>query len=539
VWARYDLDADHDARRCVALEMPIADGFDVPRSLWEVTGMETSSGSRDNAGPYEKLGVRPYINGCGSRTVFGGSLMPAPVLAAIAEAAKRFVNLPELVHAAGQRIAEILGSEAALVTSGGSASLFIAAAGAITRGDPERIVQLPRLDHLPRIILTPKGQRFSYDQAMRGTGAEIVEVPDRDALARALRGPVAMIAVLGTHDVSSALKLEDCVELARLHDIPVLVDAASEFFRIPEPWLARGASLVAYSGGKYFRGPQSTGLLLGEKRWIDAAWLNAAPHHAIGRHVKVSKEEIAGLVAAVEHWARERSRPVEEKHWRGELTAIATATRRLAHIACTVLEPDGVAEPAPRLRIAWDRARTSLDGLALRARLAQGEPRIMLDDRGATQDAIVIYAFNLQPGDGSVIGQRVAEEIAASPATQASTSHVSPRDIAGRWTLEIAMAAGTVGHVLEILQSGTALSGVHRMRLLASPLRGAVDGDEVTIDVKHPCEGLVLAYGFSGRIESAGRMSGRVDLGTTHESSPGPVNRTEYGAANWVATRVN
>jgi seryl-tRNA(Sec) selenium transferase len=486
--------------------------------------------------PFAALGVRPFINCVGSRTVFGGSRMPQPVLEAFNDAARRFASVPELADAAGKRIAELVGAEAALIASGGSGALLLAAAGAVTRGDPEKIIDLPRVDPARRLVVTPRGSRFAYDQSLRAVGVEIVSLPDRESMARALEGPVAMIVLLGTADATSPIKVEDAAALARGRDIPVLVDAASEHLHRRDPYLARGANLVAYSGGKFLRGPQSTGLLIGDARWIAAAALNASPHHSIARHLKISKEEIIGLVAAVEHWAEHRDLAGEVAAWCGELDAIAKASASFAGTRGEMREPTGVSERTPSLKLAWDRARTGLDGLALCHRLAEGEPRIMLDDRSATADSITILPFNLQPGEGRIVGEAIAAALAAVAPAQPRAKSAPAADLSGIWDLEIALPARPARHVLEIRQDGGALAGMHRMRVLASPFSGEITGRAVELSSLHPCEGTNLAYRFTGEVDGVS-MRGSVELGTSGQSAPGPVNRREYGTAPWTARR--
>jgi L-seryl-tRNA(Ser) seleniumtransferase len=496
----------------------------------------SASPSRPNADPYERLGVRPYINCCGSRTVFGGSLMPERVLAAFNAAATRFALVPELAEAAGKRIAATIGAPAALVTSGGSGSLFLAAAGAVTGGDPENIMMLPRVDGMPHIILTPRGSRFSYDQAMRAVGAEIIEVPDVDALERALSDKVAMIALLGTADPTSPIKVEAAVAAVRGRNIPVFVDAASERLKRPEPYLARGADLVAYSGGKYLCGPQSTGLLIGDARWIHAAWLNAAPHHAIGRHLKVSKEEIAALVAAVDLWAETRDDAADDRFYAAELEAIIAAAARHQGVRGTLLPPTGPAEPTPLLRLSWDRANTGLDGYGLMRALAEGEPRVILDDRGASEDSIVIMPFNLKPGEGAVVGSCIAKALAASKPSAAPRTAASALDVSGTWDVDIALPAGAMRHVFEIAQQGSTLQGLHRMSRLANPISGALSARAIQIVCSHPSEGNVLKYRFAGEIDRD-VMHGTVELGTRGDITAGPINGREYGVHAWSARR--
>jgi L-seryl-tRNA(Ser) seleniumtransferase len=493
-----------------------------------------------NSDPFELLGLRSFINCCGSRTIYGGSRMPDEVLSAMVAASRRFVNLPELFDAAGRRIAELVGAPAALVTSGGSGALFVGAAGAATLGDPERMARLPRIDWPRRFIVTPRGSRFSYDHAMRTTGLEIVEAGTRAEMEAALP-TAAMVHVLGTADPTAPLRLEDCVELARPHGIPVMVDAASEFLRRPDPYLARGASMVVYSGGKYLRGPQSTGLLVGEKRWIAAASLNASPRTGMGRHLKVSKEEIAGLVAAVELWATGRDPVAERAWWTAELEALANAAAKCPGVRCEHVDWKGPEEPSPRLRVSWDRARIGIDGPELRRRLAAGEPAIQVDDRFAHADSITILPLNMQPGEALVVGQRIAAELAAAPAAAAAGAGAGAPgiDVSGSWTLVLGVAGGEVVHGLELRQDGAAVTGLHRLAGGGTgPVEGRVAGDGVVLDSEHRTAAGGLSYRFSGVLRG-GALEGRAELGTAMAPGVGNlVNMREFGEASWRATRA-
>ncbi len=485
---------------------------------------------------YDPLGVRPFINCCGTRTVHGGSLMPIEVVEAMSRASDRFVNLNELIRAAGRRIAELTGAESALVTSGAAASLIAATAGAMTRGDPERMLALPRADGLPRRVLMPKGARFTYDHAIRTAGAEIVEVADGAALDAGLRQGAAMVATIGTKDADLPIRLEQLAAAARPHGIPVLIDAASEHLEKPVPYLARGASLVAYSGGKYLRGPQSTGLLLGARQWIEAARLNAAPHHAIGRPMKISKEEVVGILTAVEHWASGRDHNAERARWHDDLAKIAGLVSTVAGVEAELLPPGKAHEQVPRLRISWDRARVGLDGLGLREVLLQGSPKIMLDDRGATERSVFILPFSLQPGEAAQVGRAVAAALAGAAPQPILVPEAPAADLSGRWAVEIDFAAERGRHRLTLHQDGATLSGEHATLRLISPVSGAVAGKAVEFASLHPFEGSNLSYAFTGTVGGDG-MSGTVLLGTSGDSAPGPLNMREFGSATWRARR--
>ena len=195
------------------------------------------------------------------------------------------------------------------------------------------------------------------------------------------------------------------MRVARRHGVPVLVDAASEHLSRPNPWLMRGADLVVYSGGKFLRGPQTSGLLLGRRDLVEAAWANSAPHRAFCRPMKVGKEDVIGLLAALELWFA-RDRDAEHRRWTADLETIA------AHVAavpgCTArLLPPEAGDEQPQLELGWSRQMVGMDGMELRRRLLAGTPRIMLDDVSAGDERLVIEPFSLQPGEAGIVGQAI------------------------------------------------------------------------------------------------------------------------------------
>ena len=487
---------------------------------------------------YADIGVRPFINCCGARTIHGGSIMLPEAVRAMQAAAGAFVNIDELMAAAGRRIAELTGAEAAIVTCGGSAGLTHATAACVAGADPELMLRLPDTRGMRRRVVMPRGQRFTYDHAIRAVGVDIVEVESVVELERALDGPVAMVALLGSKEAEDALSVEVVARHARPRGVPIVVDAASEHLERPNPHLARGASLVAYSGGKFLRGPQPTGLLLGERSLVEAAWKNSAPHHAFGRMMKVGKEEVMGLLAALEVWAAGGRDPEHEsRKWHRDLQTIGRAVEGIATVTTRILPPAGPAERVPRLEIRWDGARMGVGGLDLRRRLLDREPRIMLDDRGATAGSVFILPFSLQPGEAEIVGERLRAELAAAaPEAREPAVAAAAAEIAGDWRLTIAFIRGQSEHELRLRQDGARLTGVHRTAALESTLTGRLEGESIAFESAHPFQGTSLVYRFTGTVAD-GQMAGAVALGTEGTSAPGPLNRREFGEATWRATR--
>ncbi|HLJ20043.1 MAG TPA: hypothetical protein VKU84_07590, partial [Stellaceae bacterium] len=372
--------------------------------------------------PYLALGVRPFINCCSVRTMHGGSLMLPQVRAAIDAASRQFVNLDELMAAASKRIAELTGAESGIVTCGSAAAVALGTAACVAGNDPVKMLRLPFTEGMVNRVIIPAKQRFAYDQAVRMCGCKIVEIETRADLDEALKQPVALVVLLGKQEHLTSVRLEEIAGVCKPKGIPIMVDAASEHIERPSPWLARGASLVVYSGGKFLRGPQTSGLLLGDKRLVEAAWRNASPHQAFGRPMKVSKEDIVGVLAALEVWFGERDEAAERQRWDDDCATIARRVAQIPGVIGEIIAPSGV-DRVPRLKIVWERDKYPLDGLGLRNRVLDGEPRVMLDDNSATENSIAVDPFQLQPGEASKVGDAVVAALLVSAQAERVPAH--------------------------------------------------------------------------------------------------------------------
>jgi len=489
-----------------------------------------------NSNPYLALGVRPIINCCAVRTLYGGSLMLPQVKEAMAEASRQFVNLDELMEAAGERLAELTQAEWGMVTCGSAAAMALATAACIAGNDPVKMLRLPFTGGMVNRVIMLRNHRFAYDQAIRMAGAHVVEISTRAELDTALAEPVAMIAVLGNQEANSKVRLEELVAAARPRGIPVMVDAASEQLERPVPYLARGAHLAVYSGGKYLRGPQTSGLLLGSKALIRAAWRNASPHQSLGRPMKVSKEDVIGCLAAVEYWFETRDPAVELKRWHADLRTIADRVARIADALTEVIEPAGV-EKVPKLRISWDTKRISIDGDGLRRRLLDGTPRIMLDDTATAADAIVVDPFALQPGEAEAVG--VAITLALTHAAREKPTMAPPvtAEIAGEWDLRVKFLRGERTHRLRIEQRGSEISGHQHSPDFDSPVVGRLTSEGVDFSFDYRYEGSRISYRFRGKANRR-RMTGTVVLGAVTDHHQGIVNLSQFGSGDWQANRI-
>ena len=470
---------------------------------------------------YTRIGVRPFINLTGTLTINGGALELPEVREAVHQAADYAVDLDELMEKAGARIAELIGCEAAIVTSGAAAALSHATAACIAGSDPELMQQLPDLRGLRDEVIMPKESRNEYDHAFRSWGARVIEVDTVEAFNAALGPRTALVAVLGTGEARGPLRLEAIAAAAHKIGVPVIVDAAAELPRRPDPYLTRGADLVAYSGGKTMRGPQCAGLLLGRKDLVWAAFMNGAPHHAVGRMLKVGKEEIIGMVAAVEaHMARGMDE--DYRRWSSYLQEISDAVTQVAGVRTTMHKAEG-ASPFPTMVVEWDPAQVGITAGDVYRQLVDGEPRIMSHASGDG------YSFNvrppsIRPGDQTLAGRRIADVLRQAPKGVPKKTLAPPAaDLAGRWDVDVQYSRGTARHKLLLVTTGSRVEGSHIGRRLQGAVNGTVDGDRVRLRSSLPTEGTQLTYRFDGRVQGQ-TMEGEVNLG-------------EYGKARWTARR--
>jgi D-glucosaminate-6-phosphate ammonia-lyase len=367
-------------------------------------------------------------------------------------------------------------------------------------------------------------------------GCHIIEIDTRQDLDQALEEPVAMVVLLGKNEHLTSVRLEEIAAVVKPRGIPIMVDAASEHLERPSPWLVRGADLVVYSGGKFLRGPQTSGLLLGAKPLVEAAWRNASPHQALGRPMKVSKEDIVGVLAAVEHWFAERDGAAERQRWFDDCATIAECVGRVPRVRSEVIEPAGV-DLVPRLRVSWDRWHYPIDGLELRQRVLDGEPRIMLDDNSATEDGIAIDPFQLQPGEAAKVGDAIAAVLSEASSAEPLTALPPEVELAGEWELHVDFLQGRRVHRLAIEQRGPQLAGHQVSAEFEGPLQGRLDGSLVQLSFAARYEGSTISYLFDGEVLD-GKMSGTAVLGAGSDQNYGIVNRGQFGPGRWRATRI-
>jgi D-glucosaminate-6-phosphate ammonia-lyase len=475
----------------------------------------------DSPEVYTRIGARPFINLTATLTINGGALTLPEVKEAMEGASHWPMNLDELMAKVGVRIAELLGSESAIVTSGCAAALANATAGIITGGDPEKMQQLPDLTGLKNEVIIPKACRNVYDHAIRMVGVRMIEVETLNDVLGVVNARTALIAVLGTGEPRSKVKLEQLAEVAKKAGIPVLVDAAAELPVTPNPYLSRGADLVAYSGGKYLRGPQCAGMLLGRKNLVQAAWINSAPHHAFGRSMKVGKEEIMGMLAAVEVW-KKKDVQAEYRMWESWLSEIGSRVSKIPGVKTEAKPPAG-ASPFPVLTLEWDKEQIGYTAGEIGKLLLDGSPRIM-SHAGGAGNSFVIRPVAMKAGESKLVAKRLEDILKAAPKPKPNTAAAAPAaNMSGNWNVTIDFVAGSTRHQFALRANGNTLSGTHAGRISKGELRGSIDGNKVRLRSSLPFEGTRLTYEFSGILDG-NRLSGEVSLG-------------EYGMAKFSARR--
>jgi uncharacterized pyridoxal phosphate-dependent enzyme len=368
---------------------------------------------------YQKLGVTPLINAAGTYTVLSASIMPEEVRAAIELAARSPVNLNELLEASGAYLAKQLRCEAALVTSGAAAALVVGTAACITMGNEQPILNIPTdMSHLKNEVIVQKGHRYGYDHAIRNCGILFVEVETLEQYEQAFteRTVMAHFFNAGTGKISR----EDWVRVAHKHGVPCFNDAAADVPPISNLWnyTQMGFDLVTFSGGKGLRGPQCTGLLLGRKDLIEAARKNNSPNsNTVGRGMKVAKEEIVGLVAAVDWFVKQDDAAIEAQ-CRQRADRIAKQLSAIPTVQTQVFVPE-VANHVPHLLITYDQNRVKITGAEVMQKMRAGKPRIELNPStgGAPASAglpggpntIVVGVWMLQPGEDLMVAERLRE----------------------------------------------------------------------------------------------------------------------------------
>jgi uncharacterized pyridoxal phosphate-dependent enzyme len=361
---------------------------------------------------YDQLGVRKLINGYATLTRLGGSTLPSEVVAAMADASRHFVDLDELQHKAGDRIAEMTRNEAAYVSCGAAAGMVLSAAACMAGMDPEKRCRLPDTEGMKNEFIVHRHGRVEYDFAIRQAGGRLVEIggPTRTD-PREMEGAITektagVFYFYNPARIRSHVPMEEAVGICRERGVPLIVDAAAQLPPVENLWrfTEMGADLVLFSGGKGLRGPQSSGLILGRRDLIEACAFHACPRHFIGRPMKVGKEEIVGLMAAVERYLGLDHEGLIRRY-EEQVRYLAEELSRLPGLEGRRDFPSEAGQPMPRAVIDVDERVAGIDRDFLLERLAGGEPGIILAPAGDT--GVFINPQTLEPGQERVVASSI------------------------------------------------------------------------------------------------------------------------------------
>src|SRR5215475_3251622 len=363
----------------------IAASVFAPRKLFSAAGQAAAtavSGFGQSGNPYEELGITTVINCQGTMTMLGGSILRPELEAVMAMAGRHFVSIPELEVAAGKRIAEMLklpDGYSALVTSGAAAAIQSGLAGILT-GDNEALIrQLPDLTGMKSEVIIQKTHRNPFDHQLRSTGIRLIEVETRDQLRQAVNDRTAMMHFSNFANAAGQIKVDEWVRLAKQYNIPCMNDAAADTPPVSHLWdyANMGYDLITFSGGKAMRGPQCAGLMVGRKDLVAYALLNNCPHEdTLGRSQKVGKEEIVGMVKALECYLEEDHEALN-KQWQQRLDSISREITKVPGVSTSFFTPD-VANHVPHMQIAWDPARIALTPRQVAQALRDSKPSIVI-----------------------------------------------------------------------------------------------------------------------------------------------------------------
>lgn len=370
-------------------------------------GYAAGTGKAKNRDYFAELGVRTFINAAGTYTTLTASLMPPEVIDAIEYASKHYVSLIELQDKVGERIASLAGCEAAMVTSGAAGALMCGTAACITGTDSKAIRQIPDLTGLKSEVLVQKSHRYGYDHAVRACGVRMVEVETAEELQAAAGPKTAMMLFFNDVVAQGKINAEEFVALGKKLKVPTFNDAAADVPPVENlsKYSKMGFDLVTFSGGKGIRGPQSAGLLLGRKDLIEAARLNTSPYSdSIGRGCKVNKEELLGMLVALEIFMK-KDHAAEWKEWERRIRTIADSVRDLPTIETETWVPE-IANHVPHLKIRWSPDAIAVTPPEVMKQLRAGQPSIEASPATNSKE-LVFGVWMLQPGEAEKVARRL------------------------------------------------------------------------------------------------------------------------------------
>ena len=361
---------------------------------------------------FKELGLRTFINAAGTYTSMTGSLMPKEVVEAISYGANEYVNLDDLQDKVGERIAELLECEYATVSSGCFGAMSIGMAGILTGKDPKKVKQLPNTEGMKNEVIMQESHSIGYAQALTNVGAKVVRVKTAKQLEKAITDKTCMLWFLNAHTDRGEIKWKEFIALGKKHNIPTFIDCAADvppvenLFRFTK----MGFDLVAFSGGKGLRGPQSAGLLLGKREYIEAARMHTPPRgETIGRGMKVNKEEVLGMLAALELYL-EKDHRKEWEMWESQIQLISDSANSVVGVETEIHVPP-YANHVPSLRIRWDEKKVKITPNEVRKQLTEGHPSIQTV---GDSKSVGMTTWMMVPGQERIVAKRVKEILSSA-----------------------------------------------------------------------------------------------------------------------------
>ena len=477
---------------------------------------------------FRSIGVEPIINCRGAYTIIGGSLELPPVREAMEAASHNFVQYDELSEGIAQRIADLTKSDWAMVSAGCAAGLKHVTAACITGGSPEKLIRIPNLTGFEKSeVIIPLYSRNVYDHAVRNIGVTVVHVSTPAELEKAINPKTAMIyvnAVDGSY-TGQPLSLEVISSIAKPKNIPILIDAAAENLTIPSVHLKRGADVVAYSGGKAIRGPQCAGLMLGNKDILKSAWQASSPHHGPGRDNKVGREEMIGMMAAVETWLK-RDHAAEYKSWLNRLDVISKKALSIPGVKTKVVNPEELSNKHPTLWISWDPNKFHVTAYEIAEELGSTKPRVAVgskdEDDGTTSMDIV--SSHMKEGEDVMVADRIYEILTRKRSPKSETMVAPSANLSGKWDVNVKYFNSTVKHVFNIQQDGNWIEGTHKGDFDVRDLSGTIEGNQIKLSSTYKVPGNLIVFYFSGLV-NGNSLSGDIHMG-------------EYRTAKFTANKV-
>lgn len=374
---------------------------------------------------YDKLGVTKIINAAGTYTALTASTMPPSVQAAVSRAAKHPVRLHELQTKAGEYLAGKLKCEGALVTAGASSALTLGTAACLTVANQCGIRDIPQeVMGKKNEVVVQKTHRYGYDQALVACGVKMVEIETREQYENAFTDKTVMAHFFNAAE-GGQISREDWISIAHKHSVPCFNDAAADMPPIANLWkyTQMGFDLVTFSGGKGIRGPQNAGLLLGKRVLIEAAARNNNPYDGVARGQKVAKEQIVGMVAAID-WLLDQSDESMDKEFRSRAERVLAELKGLPSIDAKVFTPP-LANHVPHLLVRYDQAKIRISPIDVVKALREGHPAIELNPASGSshggsaglpvdENTLVVGVWMLEPHEDRIVGKRLREVLEAA-----------------------------------------------------------------------------------------------------------------------------